>query len=118
MAADNTIDLIINQKASFQVSFTVKETSGNTTPTILDLSGYSVAAKYKTDFETPDSQAVAFTSSVTNAAAGAVSISLSANQTANLQLQRYVYDVTITDGSTGFKTRIVQGNIKVSGGVS
>ena len=47
----------------------------------------------KNDFNTPDAQAISFTSSVTNAAAGQMKISLSPDQTANLSLQRYYYDV-------------------------
>ena len=83
MAADNTIDLVINQKASFEVTFTVKEAN----------------------------------TAVANAAAGQVTMSLTPTQTANLSLQRYFYDYTIT-ANTGFKTRIVEGTVKVSGGVS
>lgn len=112
MAADNTIDLIINQKASFQVTFTVKVAN-----TVLDLTGYTTSAKLKSDFNTPDTQAIAFTAAVANATAGQVTISLTPDQTANLSLQRYFYDCTIT-ANTGFKTRIVEGTIRVSGGVS
>lgn len=112
MAADNTIDIVINQKASFQVTFTVK--SGNT---VLDLTGYTTAAKLKTDFNTPDNQAIAFSTAIANAAAGQVTMSLTPEQTANLNTQRYFYDFTIT-ANTGFKTRIVEGTVKVSGGVS
>lgn len=112
MAADNTIDLIINQKASFEVTFTIKEAN-----TALNLTGYSTSAKLKTDFNTPDSQAITFTTAIANAAAGQVTMSLTPSQTANLGLQRYFYDFTITSGS-GFKTRVVEGTVKVSGGVS
>ena len=112
MAADNTIDLIINQKASFQVTFTINE--GNTA---LNLTGYTTSAKLKTDFNAPDAQAIAFTTAVANAAAGQVTISLTPEQTANLSLQRYFYDCTIT-ANTGFKTRFVEGTVRVSGGVS
>jgi len=112
MAADNIIDIVINQKASFEVTLTVKDGAS-----ALNLTGYTTAAKLKNDFNTPDAQAISFTSSVTNAAAGQIKISLSPDQTANLSLQRYFYDVTITSGA-GFKTRIAEGTVKVSGGVS
>ena len=112
MAADNTIDIVINQKASFEVMFTVKV--GNTA---LDLTGYTTSAKLKTDFNTPDNQAISFTTSIANAAAGQVTMSLTPEETANLGLQRYFYDYTITSNN-GFKTRIVEGTVKVSGGVS
>lgn len=112
MAADNTIDIVINQKASFEVTFNIKE--GNTA---LNLTGYTTAAALKTDFNTPDNQSIAFSTAIANATAGQVTMSLTPTQTANLNLQRYYYDFTIT-ANTGFKTRVVEGTVKVSGGVS
>lgn len=112
MSADNTIDLEINQKASFEVQFTIKQGAS-----ALNLSGYTTAAKLKSDFSAPDDQAISFTTAIANAAAGVVSMSLTPAQTANLSIQRYRYDFTITDAS-GFKTRVVEGSAKVSGGVS
>lgn len=112
MAANTTVDIIINQKASFEVTFTVQENG-----TALDLTGYTTTAKMKADYETPDAQAISFTTAVANAAAGTIKMSLSSDQTANLQVTRYVYDLAIIS-STGFKTRIVEGAVKVSGGVS
>lgn len=113
MSAATTIDLIVNQRASFEVGFFVKQSNG----AILDLTNYSVAAKYKQQYQVPDNQAIAFTATVANAANGEVTIALSPEQTAAMELGKYVYDVAITD-LDGFKTRIVEGNIKVSGGVS
>ena len=112
MAADNIIDIIVNQKASFEVTFSVKDGAS-----ALNLTGYTTSAKLKTDFNTPDAQAISFTSAITNAAAGSIKISLTPEQTANLSLQRYFYDLAITSGS-GFKTRVAEGVVKVSGGVS
>ena len=112
MAADNIIDLVINQKASFEVTFTVKEGTS-----ALNITGYTTSAKLKNDFNTPDNQAISFTTAIANATAGQVTMSLSPTQTANLALQRYFYDFSITSGA-GFKTRIVEGVVKVSGGVS
>ena len=112
MAADNTIDIVINQKASFEVTFNIRESN-----TALDLTGYTTAAKLKTDFNTPDNQAVSFTTAIANATAGQVTMSLTPTQTSNLGLQRYFYDFSITSPG-GFKTRVVEGTVKVSGGVS
>lgn len=115
MAAYTTIDLVINQKATFLASFTIKNSSG----VVLDLTGYTVVAKYKRDFFSADSTAVAFDAQVVAPAAnGIVSIALTSAQTTALDVQsKYVYDIAITS-PTGIKTRIVQGSIKVSGGVS
>ena len=112
MAADNIIDIVINQKASFDVTFVI-----NVANSALDLTGYTTSAKLKTDFNTSDSQAISFSTAIANAAAGQVTMSLTPNQTANLSIQRYFYDFTITSGS-GFKTRIAEGTVRVSGGVS
>lgn len=112
MAADNTVDIIVNQKASFEVTFTIND--GNSA---LNLSGYTAAAKLKSNYQMPDNQAVSFTTTITSASGGQIKIALTPEQTANLQLQKYVYDLTITD-ATGFKTRVVEGSVKVSGGVS
>lgn len=111
MAADTTVDLIINQRSSFQVTFFVKEDGA-----VKDLTGFTTAAKLKTDFQTSDSQAISFTTAA-NTTTGGVTISMTPTETANLALQRYVYDVSITS-ATGFKTRIVEGSVRVSGGVS
>ena len=112
MSADATVDLIINQKSSFEVTFTVKD-NGNT----LDLTNYTAIAKYKQSYQTPDNQAIAMYSAITNPTGGQVTISLSAAQTTLLQPTKYVYDVAIVDG-TGFKTRIVEGSMRVSPGVA
>ena len=114
MSAATTVNLIVNQRASFQVGFFVTQSNG----AILNLSNYSVVGKYKENFQTPDSRAVSFTATVANAAAGEITISLTPTQTANLQLGKYVYDVAIINNTDSFKTRIVEGRITVSGGVS
>ena len=112
MAADNIIDVVINQKASFEVTFNVKDGTS-----ALNLTGYSTSAKLKSDFDTPDAQAIAFTTAIANAAAGQITMSLTPQQTSNLSIQRYFYDLTITSGA-GFKTRVAEGTVKVSGGIS
>lgn len=112
MAADNVIDLIINQKSSFQVTFSIKDGASP-----LNLTGYTPSAALKANFTVPDEQAVAFTTEISNAALGQVTMSLTPEQTAELNIQRYYYDFTITSG-LGFKTRIAEGTIKVHGGVS
>ena len=112
MAADTTVDLVINQKSNFQVTFAVKE-SGST----INLTGYSVEAKLKPDFTSPDSQTITFDTAIANAAAGTITLDLSANQTASLVQPRYYYDVVITSGG-GFKTRIVEGKVTISKGIT
>lgn len=113
MSANTVVDLIVNQKSSFEVGFFVKQSNG----AVLDLNGYSVVAKYKQDLQMSDGSARSFNSQVVNAAAGEISISLTPQQTSEMNIGRYFYDVAIID-TEDFKTRIVEGTIKVSGGVS
>lgn len=116
MAADTTIDIVVNQKASFLVRFLVNDNTGQN----LSLAGFTASAKFKTDYDAPDSQAVAFTAEISqdDDDLWGVDISLTPEQTAATKIMRYVYDVTITQTETGFKTRIVEGSMRVSGGVS
>lgn len=115
MAAYTSIDLVINQKDSFLASFTVKNTAG----TVVNLTNYTASAAMKQDYTSADSSAIYFTTNITDAANGVITIALSPTQTTALQLGvKYVYDVSIISPTDGFKTRIVQGMVKVSGGVS
>lgn len=115
MAANNNINLIVNQKSSFRVVFNLNQSNG----TPLDLSsGYEVDAAYKADISSGDSSRVTITSEITNAAEGEITLSLTKEQTDVMKNPRYVYDVVITDLSTGFRTRIMEGSIKVAAGVT
>lgn len=112
MAADTTVDLIINQKSTFDVTFAVKDEG-----VAINLTGYTVDAKLKPEYSAPDSQSVTFTTAIANAVAGTISMSLSPAQTTLLTLPRYYYDMTITSNS-GFKTRVVEGKITISKGIT
>ena len=112
MAADTTVDLVINQKSNFQVTFAVKDEG-----VAIDLTDYTVEAKLKPDFTSPDSQTITFDTAVANAAAGTITLDLTATQTAALVQPRYYYDVVITSGD-GFKSRIVEGKVTISKGIT
>ena len=113
MAADTLVDIIVNQKASLSVEF---ELLNNGTP--FNLTDYSVSAKYKEDLNVSDELSQQFTTAVANTAAGIIAISLTPEQTGALAGPRYVYDVTLTNTNTGFKTRVIEGILKVSRGVT
>ena len=49
----------------------------------------------------------------TDAASGVVALEMTATQTAALDAERYVYDVEITQTSTGTVTRVIEGLITV-----
>lgn len=113
MAAESIVNLVVNQRASFDVTFHV---TSNSAP--LDLTGYTANAKFKQDISSSEESATAFTTTYANAVNGSITIALSPTQTSAMQVGKYVYDVAITNNSTDFKTRIVEGRITVSGGVT
>lgn len=115
MAADTTINLVINQKASFFATFVLKDSTGS----IYDLSNSSACARYNTSYEALEDDSQEFTTAIPVGTDGAITIALDASVTATLDPNlKYVYDVVVTDNDTQFKTRVVQGTIKVSPGVT
>ena len=58
------------------------------------------------------------TSTITGNANGEITLSMTAANTANLTPGRSVFDLLITNTSTGIKTRVVEGIIVVSPGVT
>jgi hypothetical protein len=104
-------NLTIDQGSTFTVTIDVTDASDN----VLNLTGYSVAGQMRKTF---DSTAfTAFTATVQSAASGKVKITLTAAQTNALVSGRYVYDVEITSNE-GIVTRVVEGQIEVTPGVT
>ena len=95
-------NLIIDQGATYTTVVTITDANNNT----IDLSGYSGNAVIKKAYSSLN-VAQTFTVSV-NGSLGQVSLSLTANQTANIIAGRYVYDVKLTD-SFGAISRVVEG---------
>jgi len=104
-------NLVIDQGSSFSASIDVTDTEGN----ILVLTGYSAAGQMRRTYSS--STAIDFTSTIANAIAGTVSITLTAAQTNAIKAGRYVYDVEITS-SDGTVTRVVEGQVEVTPGVT
>tara|TARA_B100001063_G_scaffold192645_1_gene183928 strand:+ start:1087 stop:1434 length:348 start_codon:yes stop_codon:yes gene_type:complete len=108
-------NLTIDQGASFKAEIDVKDSDGDA----LDLTGFTGAGQMrktyssstKTDFD------VEFKSPRTT---GTVIITLTSTQTNALKAGRFVYDVEITSpGSSGSDvTRVVEGQIDVTPGVT
>lgn len=114
MAANNVIDLIVNQKSSFRAVLNLKNKNG----TYVDLSSYVVASDYKPELSSSDSTKKPITAEITDASTGEITLSLTFAETALMTQPKYVYDVVMTETATGFRTRIVEGSIKVSTGVT
>ena len=106
-------DLNINQGEDFSTQITLYDDYGNP----YNLTGFTVASKAKKSYYTANAS-ITFTSSVYNANNGIIQLSANNAATANLDArQKLVYDVYITD-NTGLKTRVLEGQVLVSPGVT
>jgi hypothetical protein len=106
-------NLSIDQGATFTSDITVKDINGN----VFDLTGYTANAKMAKGYSSTRTRTVISTTFATDRTTGVLTISLTANQTATLDEERYVYDVEITS-STGSVTRVLEGIITVRPEVS
>lgn len=79
----------------------------------IDLSAYTANGQIRRWYSSSDPSATFVANTGTNTAAGILTLSLSANQTSNLEYGRYVYDVKLTDASNTI-TRIVEGIVTVT----
>ena len=106
-------DLNINQGEDFNTQITLYDDYGNP----YNLTGFTVASQAKKSYYTANAS-ITFTSSVYNANNGIIQLSANNAATANLDArQKLVYDVYITD-NTGLKTRVLEGQVLVSPGVT
>jgi len=103
-------NLIIDQGASFSSDITVKDANGNA----FNLTGYTAAAKMALGFSSTRTRTTITATISSDPATGTVSLSLTPAQTTDLDAPaRYVYDVEITNTSTGAVTRVIEGIITV-----
>jgi hypothetical protein len=105
-------NLTIDQGSTFSVEIDVTDSSGDP----LNLTGYTVAGQIRKTYSS--STSINFTASVYSAIGGTVKIELSAVTTNAMKAGRYVYDVEITQTSSGDITRIVEGQLEVKPGVT
>ena len=95
-------ELTVEQGASYSTTVTVNGSNGSPT----NLTNYTVAAQLRKSYYS--STATDFTVSISNAAGGEITMTLTSANTANLTPGRYVYDLLITS-PTAVKTRVVEG---------
>ena len=114
MAVVYVSNLVINAGCDFSQTFNLEEIETNS---IFDLTGYSVFAQMR-KWSGSSSSVVFSASTVFDPAAGNVKISLGSTITTSLKPGRYVYDVIITNASTGIKTRVIEGMALVREGVT
>jgi hypothetical protein len=95
-------EINIEQGASFSTVITVNDSTGAFT----NLTSYTAAAQLRKSYYS--TTANNFTVSVSNPAAGELTMVMTAANTANLTPGRMVYDLLITS-PTSVKTRVVEG---------
>lgn len=79
-----------------------------------DLTGYTAEATVREDYNTA---ATSMTATITNAAGGLITVSLTAAQTALLFYTSGVWDLIVTSGG-GVVTRLLQGTVTVTKSVT
>jgi len=105
-------NIIIDQGSTFQADIDVTDSAGDA----LNLTGYTVAGQMRKTYTS--TTATNFTGQVQSATGGTVRISLSATETNALKAGRYVYDTEITKTATGEVTRVIEGQVDVTPGVT
>ena len=106
-------NLTIDQGASFKAEIDVKDADGDA----LDLTGFTGAGQMRKTYAS--STATNFTVEFKNPrTTGTLTISLTAAQTNAIKAGRYVYDVEITKTSDAEVTRVVEGQVDVTPGVT
>jgi len=104
-------DFQLGQGESFKIYVQLLHQSGSSTP--LDITDYSMSGQIRENYST-DELAAEFTfTKVQPYASGAFFVELAPTTTAGLSQRKYVYDVTISSGSTPAIRRILEGGLTV-----
>ena len=102
-------NLTIDQGATFSSDVTVKDSNNNA----FDLTGYTASAKMAKGFSSTRTRTSITCTISAPATSGVVTLSLTADQTSNLDEGRYVYDLEILQTSSSTITRVIEGIITV-----
>ena len=105
-------NLSVDQGTDFSAEVVVEDSSGD----VANLSGYTGAGQIRKTYTS--TAFTAFGVTVTNAASGLLTLTLSNTVTNAMKAGRYVYDVEITKTSNGEKTRVVEGQVTINPGVT
>lgn len=105
-----TTNLIIDQGATWEITFTYKNSNG----TPINLTGYTAALQLRTSYDASSASLSLSSGSgiVLGGTAGTIAVTATATQTGALTAGEYVYDLEVTASSK--VTRLVQGRITVT----
>lgn len=101
-------NLFVDQGSDYASIVTVLSASGSP----LVLTGYTVKSQMRKSYSS--SQAYDFTATVYQAGLGQIKLSLTAAQAQLIPAGRWLYDVEITQTSSGAKKRVVEGIVEVT----
>jgi hypothetical protein len=109
MASPYVVNLSINSGTSFTQTFTLSNESGAT----LNLTDYDIKSQLR---KHPQSNTYVnfIATAVSPPSGGVIKIELEPNSTTSLKPGRYLYDIIITNNSTGDKTKVIEGSAIVS----
>lgn len=105
-------NIVIDQGSTFAAELNLTDENGD----ILDLNGYTASSQMRKWYTSVNPTAT-FTTNI-NAVAGIITLSLTANATANITAGRYVYDVEIQETSSNEISRVVEGIVTVTPNVT
>ena len=101
-------NLSIDQGATFSSDVNVKDANGDA----FNLTGYTASAKMAKGYSSTRTRTAITATVSNNPASGVITLSLTAEQTAALDAERYVYDLEIVS-PTNVVTRTLEGIITV-----
>ena len=102
-------NLTIDQGATFSSDVTVKDSNDNA----FNLTGYTASAKMAKGFQSTKTRTAITCTVAADATTGVITLSLTADQTSDLEDGRYVYDLEILQTSSSTVTRVIEGIITV-----
>ena len=102
-------DLFLEQGTTFTTSITLDDSNGSP----YNLNDFSVRSQARKSYYS-DNTVINFDASVVDANSGVIQLSANSATTANVSAGKLVYDVLITQTSTGVVTRVLEGQIIVS----
>lgn len=106
-------NLVLEQGTDFQAVIKLYADAVNS----LDLTGYSIQSEMRRSYDSTTATAI-FAASAPIPSNGELVLTLANASSAGIRYGRYVYDVTITQTSTGLISRAVEGIITVTPGVT
>ena len=102
-------NLTLYQGATYNSDVTVKDANGKA----FDLTGYTASAKMAKGYASTKTRKTITCTVNGDPTTGIVTMSLTADQTSQLDEGRYVYDLAILQTSTSTITRVIEGIITI-----